>query len=87
LEWCFSTVANLLRKKSRNDGQCRGNDHRALNYYALSGYSFSLTGIDVLASPLSGTRKIVDCIFSYTNRNTYFTEKLFVHVDVSDESW
>jgi hypothetical protein len=37
---------------------------------------FSLTGVDVLPSPLSGTRRIVDCIFSYTNRNTDFTEKV-----------
>jgi PatG C-terminal len=36
-------------------------------------------------SPLSGTRKIVDVIFSYTNRNTDFTEKFFVRVDVTEE--
>ena len=64
-------------------------DHRALNYLAMRypgiyakaaeefARDFSLTGVDVLPSPLSGTRKIVDCIFSYTNRNTDFTEKFF----------
>ncbi len=36
-------------------------------------------------SPLSGTRKIVDVIFSYTNRNTDFTEKFFVRMDVTEE--
>jgi hypothetical protein len=39
----------------------------------------------VRPSPLSGTRKIMDCIFSYTNRNTDFTEKFFVRVDVTEE--
>jgi hypothetical protein len=39
----------------------------------------------VLPSPLSGTRKIVDCIFSYTNRNTDFTEKFYVRCDVTEE--
>ena|SRR5215470_1451100 len=39
----------------------------------------SLTALEVRISPLSGTRKIVEVIFSYTNRNTDGTEKsLFV---------
>lgn len=42
-------------------------------------------GIAVLASPLSGTRKILEAIFSYTNRNTDFTEKFFVRVDITEE--
>ncbi len=46
---------------------------------------FSLTRVEVLPSPLSGTRRIVDVIFSYTNRNTDFTEKFFVRVDVTEE--
>jgi hypothetical protein len=72
-------------------------DHRALNYLAMRypgiyakaaeefARDFSLTGIDVIRSPLSGTRKIVDVIFSYTNRNTDFTEKFFVRCDVTEE--
>jgi PatG C-terminal len=72
-------------------------DHRALNYLAMRypgiyaktaeefARDFSLTGVDVLPSPLSGTRKIVDVILSYTNRNTDFTEKFFVRVDVTEE--
>ena len=72
-------------------------DHRALNYLAMRypgiyakaaeefARDFSLTGVYVLPSPLSGTRRIVDCIFSYTNRNTDFTEKFFVRVDVTEE--
>ncbi len=72
-------------------------DHRAPNYLATRytgiyakaaeefARDFSLTGVDVLPSPLSGTRKIVDVIFSYTNRNTDFTEKFFVRVDVTEK--
>jgi PatG Domain len=72
-------------------------EHRALNYCAVRypsiyakaaeayGQSCSLTGVEVRPSSLSGTRKIVDVIFSYTNRNTDFTEKFFVRVDVNDE--
>jgi hypothetical protein len=70
---------------------------RALNYlavrypaiYARAAQSFaenaSLSAVDVRPSPLSGTRKIVEVIFSYTNRNTDFTEKHFVRVDVTEE--
>jgi hypothetical protein len=72
-------------------------DHRTLNYLAMRypgiyakaaeefARDFSLKGVHVLPSPLSGTRKIVDVIFSYTNRNTDFTEKFFVRVDVTEE--
>ncbi|MGA9323567.1 MAG: hypothetical protein WBW06_21155 [Xanthobacteraceae bacterium] len=34
---------------------------------------------------MNGTRKILDVIFGYTNRNTDFTEKSFVRVDVTEE--
>jgi hypothetical protein len=72
-------------------------EHRALNYLAMRypgvyaktaeefARDFSLSGVEVRPSPLSGTRKIVDVIFSYTNRNTDFTEKFFVRVDVTEE--
>ena len=72
-------------------------EHRALNYlavrypniYAKAAEAFaadsSLTGVEVRPSPLSGTRNIVDCIFSYTNRNTDYTEKWFVRCDVTEE--
>ena len=49
------------------------------------GQASSLTGVEVRPSPLSSTRNIVDVIFSYTNRNTDFTEKFFVRVDVTEE--
>ncbi len=72
-------------------------EHRALNYLAMRypaiygkaaeefARDFSLTGVEVRPSPLSGTRNIVDVIFSYTNRNSDFTEKFSVRVDVTEE--
>jgi PatG C-terminal len=72
-------------------------EHRALNYLAVRypaiyatasdafGRNSSLTGVEVRPSRLSGARKIVDVIFSYTNRQTDVTEKYFVRVDVTEE--
>ncbi|HXW13178.1 MAG TPA: hypothetical protein VEN79_01610 [Terriglobia bacterium] len=72
-------------------------EHRALNYlavryqaiYANAADAFarnaSLTSVDVAPSPLSGTRNVVNVIFSYTNRNTDVVEKFFCRVDVTDE--
>jgi hypothetical protein len=70
---------------------------RAVNYLALRypaiyakaadcfAANSSLTALEVRPSPLSGTRKIVEVIFSYTNRGTDVTEKFFVRVDVTEE--
>jgi PatG C-terminal len=72
-------------------------EDRALNYLAVRypaiyataadefARDFSLTAVEVRLSVLSSVRKIVDVIFSYTNRNTDFTEKFFVRVDVTEE--
>ena len=72
-------------------------EHRALNYlavryqaiYAKAGEHFaqnnSLTGVDVQGSALSGVRKVLDVIFTYTNRNTDVDDQCFVRVDVTDE--
>jgi hypothetical protein len=72
-------------------------EHRALNYLAVRypaiyanaaeafGRNASLGSVDVRPSRLSGTRKIVDVIFSYRNRNTDVTEKFYVRVDVTEE--
>jgi hypothetical protein len=49
------------------------------------GRDCSLTGVEVRPSPLGTTRNIVDVIFSYTNRNTDFTEKFFVRCDTTEE--
>lgn len=71
--------------------------HRAVNYLVLrypaihalaaervSQESF-LSGVDVRESPLSGSRRIVEVIFAYTNRRTDVTEKSFVRVDVTEQ--
>jgi hypothetical protein len=74
-------------------------EHRAVNYLAvryqqiythaaeMHGRNFSLTGIDVIPSRLAhaGTRKLVDVIFSYTNRSTDVVEKYYVRVDVTEK--
>jgi hypothetical protein len=72
-------------------------EHRALNYlamrypaiYAQAASEFdrarSLTSVEVRPSSLSGTRNIEDVIFAYTDRNTDFTEKSCVRVDVTEK--
>ena len=72
-------------------------ENRALNYLAVRyptiyvsaaeafGRNASLTAVEARPSPLSGTRNIVEVIFSYTNRNTDVVEKSFVRVDVTEE--
>jgi PatG Domain len=72
-------------------------EHRALNYCAVRYHAIytnaadafarnaSLTAVHVLPSPLSGTRKLVDVVQTYTNRNTDVAEKYFVSVDVTEE--
>jgi hypothetical protein len=71
--------------------------HRALNYLAVRspdiyakavdafGRNASLSAIETRPSPLSGARKIMEVIFSYTNRNTDVTEKSMVQVDVTSQ--
>jgi hypothetical protein len=68
---------------------------RALNYlvvrypaiYVLTAerqaQNSSLSAVEVRPSPLAGTRRVVEVIFSYTNRNTDVTEKFSVRVDVT----
>jgi hypothetical protein len=72
-------------------------EHRALNYLAVRypaiyattadafGRNASLSAVEVRPSRLSGTRRVVDVIFAYTNRQTDVTEKYFVRVDVTEE--
>src|SRR5215475_9002481 len=87
----------FMRIMQMADNAGATDDHRALNYcavrypaiYAKAAEEFaqnsSLTAVEVRPSPLSGTRKIVEVIFSFTNRNTDFTEKFCVRVDVTEE--
>jgi hypothetical protein len=69
---------------------------RALNYlavryeriYSLAAEQFagnaSFTGIECSPSPLNGTRKIVDVVFSFTDRDTDVVLKFFTRVDVTE---
>ncbi len=87
----------LDRIMQMSDNAGATDEHRALNYlavrypgvYALAAEQFgrnaSLTVIEVRPSALSGTRKIVDVIFAYTNRSTDVTDKFFVRVDVTEK--
>ena len=95
----FASAAEALfsRILQMTDNAGATGEDRALNYLAMRypaiyaaaaeqfAQDFSLTGVDVRPSPLSGTRRIVDAIFAYTSRKTDFTEKFFVRVDVTEE--
>jgi len=71
--------------------------HRALNYLAVRypvvyakaadelERNFSLTSVNAISSRLSGSRKIISVVFSFTNREIGAVEKCFVRVDVSEE--
>ena len=86
---------NRIMQMTDNAGAT--DEHRALNYLALRypgvytkaaeqfASSSSLTGVEVRPSSLSGTRNLVDVVFSYTNRNTDYTEKYFVRCDMTEE--
>jgi len=90
-EELFNRVLQLTDNAGATD------EHRASNYlsmrypaiYAKAAEEFaqarSLTDVEVRPSPLGGTRKIVDVIFAYTDRNTDFKEKFCVRVDVTEE--
>jgi hypothetical protein len=72
-------------------------EHRALNYLTVRypaiymrvaeahARNLSLTAVDVRPSSLSGVRKIVDVIFSFTHRTHDVVEKQFVRVDITEE--
>src|SRR5262249_24979081 len=72
-------------------------EHRALNYlavrypaiYAAAAHAFgrnqALNAVEGRPPPLSGVRKGVDGVFSFTNRSTDVAEKFFVRVDVTEE--
>jgi hypothetical protein len=72
-------------------------EHRALNYLAVrydeiyhrtqlaQDENYSFAAVEVRPSRLSGTRKIVDVIFSYENLANRATQKWFIRVDVTEE--
>jgi hypothetical protein len=95
LEPAAEELFNRIMQLTDNAGAT--DEHRALNYLAMRypaiytkaaeefERDYSLTAVDVRESPLSGTRNIVDVIFAYTNRNTDYTEKVFVRCDMTEE--
>lgn len=86
----------LWRMLQMADNAGATDEHRALNYlcvrypaiYAQAveayGGNAALTEVEVRPSRLSGVRRIVDAIFSYTHRQTDVTERYFVRVDVTE---
>lgn len=98
-EESFRTTAEELfdRIGQVADNAGATDEHRALNYLAVR-YSAiyartadahaaesGLSGVEVRPSRLSGTRNVMDVIFSYTHRRTDVIEKFFVRVDVTEE--
>jgi PatG C-terminal len=72
-------------------------EHRALNYLVMRypaiyaavadahAGNASLSGVEVRPSALRGTRRLVEVVFSFTNRATDVVEKLFTRVDVTEQ--
>jgi len=95
----FAQVAEelFMRIIQMADNAGATDEHRALNLLALRdrfiyakaveevGANSSLTAVEVRPSTLSGVRKILEVIFSYTHRQTDVAEKFFVRVDVTEE--
>ena len=95
----FAPAAEELfdRIMQMTDNAGATDDHRALNYLAVRyqriyeavaeahARNESLTAVEVQPSSLSGTRKIVEVILSFTNRTTDVVSKQFVRVDVTEE--
>jgi PatG C-terminal len=90
-EEVFLKVMNMTENAGATD------THRALNYLAVRypaiylttaaqfAKNFSLSAVEVGPSPLSGARRIVQVVFSYTSRTSDATEKFFVRVDITEE--
>jgi hypothetical protein len=92
-----AAAAEMLdRIIQQSDNAGAADADRALNYlsvrydqiYTTAANAFannaSFTSVDVLPSPLSGTRKIVDVVFAFTARDTDVVSKYFVRVDVTE---
>jgi hypothetical protein len=79
------------------DNAGASDEHRALNYLAVRYPAIyttaaeahwrnaSLSAVDVRPSALSGTRRIVEVILSFRNRQTDALEKFSTRVDVTEE--
>jgi hypothetical protein len=95
----FAPVAAELfdRITQMADNAGATDEHRALNYLVMRypaiysrsaeylAQNASLTRVDVRGAALGGVRRMVDVIFSFTNRSTDVVDKCSVRVDVTDE--
>jgi cyclic patellamide precursor peptide PatG len=95
----FRTAAGLLFDDLTQlaDNAGATDAHRAINYltvrypriYTVTSEqhdrNFAFTGVEVLRSPVSDVRSLVDVVFSYRHRETDVAEKKFVRVDVTEE--
>ncbi|WP_431045706.1 hypothetical protein ACQUSR_29485 [Streptomyces sp. P1-3] len=95
----FEKAAKKVLERFLQIGDNAGaaDEHRVLNYLAVryekvyqetvKAYAdgFRLSGVDVYPSRLSGTRKILDVVFSFTSRKSDATEKSFVRVDATEQ--
>jgi hypothetical protein len=87
-------MLNRIIEQSDNHGATPediAKNYLAVRYariYSLAAEQFaenrSFTSIDVLPSPLSGSRKVVDVVFSFADRATDVVSKHFVRVDVTE---
>jgi hypothetical protein len=88
-------VFDRFMQQADNAGSTDAN--RALNYLAVRDPSVytqaalalaknsSLTAVNVQPSPLTGGRRIVEVIFSFTDRQSDVVQKYFARVDVTEE--
>ncbi len=95
----FRTTAEEVFNRVMQIGDNAGatDEHRALNYLAVrypalyaavadaQARNASLSAVEVRPSALGLTRRIVEVIFSFTNRTTDVVEKSFIRVDVTEE--
>jgi cyclic patellamide precursor peptide PatG len=70
-----------LKEEKRTSNQVTGRADTAEAF----GQNLSRTAVETRLSPLSGKRKVVEAIFSFTNRNTDVIEKVVARVDVTEE--
>ena len=95
-QWTASAEDALSRVLRRADNLGTADEDRAINYLAMRYppmYSLvaemhskdaALLSIEGRRSQLSGTRRLVDVIFAFRNRQTDFVEKMYVRVDVTE---
>jgi hypothetical protein len=96
-EFAVAAAELFDRFMQMTDNAGATDEHRALNYlavrypaiYAKAAEQFaanaSLSAVDVRPSALSGTRKVVEVILSFTDRTTDVADKFFTRVDVTEQ--